>query len=257
MEILQIDVGGKFAHFRKYYANNTAMSFTLPPRTTLMGMLAGMLGRPRDQYYEEFASERIRIGIRVMNPVKKSFHRLNFLRVTGLNDFNGSKGRIQTPFEIVSGLDISRNEVVYRIYVACAVEGKQTFEELKLAVLNRRNKYALTFGTANFNASILSAKLFGDAQIREINDGSRLVIHSSVPSEAVEELVFDRESADDRLQFIEEELLPADFLGNGNRELRLMNRIVFSTTGHGIEVRLNRPYYEIEDDGIQRIIFLE
>jgi len=35
MEILSFDIVGKFAHFKKYYANNTALSFSIPPRTTI------------------------------------------------------------------------------------------------------------------------------------------------------------------------------------------------------------------------------
>lgn len=257
MEILQIDVGGKFAHFRKYYANNTAMSFTIPPRTTIMGMLAGMLGRGRDSYYEEFASERIRIGIRVMQPLKKSFHRVNLLRVTGPNDFGGAKGRIQTPFEIVSGLSISRDEVVYRLYVSCTSEGQATFDELKEAVAERRAHFALTFGTANFTASIQHVQLFSDDQIQQIDERGRLLIHSAVPSEAIDELVFDRQLAEDTLQSIEEELLPADFIENGNRELKRMNRVLFSTTSTGVQVRLNRPHYTLEREDVQRILFME
>ena len=48
MQVLTFDLVGKMAHFRKYYANNTAMSFSVPPRTTLMGVLAAILGLPRD-----------------------------------------------------------------------------------------------------------------------------------------------------------------------------------------------------------------
>jgi CRISPR-associated protein Cas5h len=81
MEILTFTIKGKLAHFRKYYANNTAFSFTIPPRTTLMGIVAAAMGLPKDSYYEDFSSEKIKFGIRVLSPLKKSFHRLNFLSI--------------------------------------------------------------------------------------------------------------------------------------------------------------------------------
>lgn len=256
MEVLQIDVGGKLAHFRKYYANNTAMSFSIPPRTTLMGMLAGMLGRPRDSYYDELASERIRIGVRVMQPIKKTFHRLNLLKIVGKGDFDGSNGRIQTPFEIVSGLSISRDMVVYRLYVACHDLGNETFQALKQTVLERQFHYALTFGTANFTASLLSATLITDAQLTDPNDW--VLIHSAMPSDAIDELDFDRQRTEDTLQSIEEELLPGDFVGNFDRELRRMDRVLFSTTASGVRVRLNRPYYALtQATETQHILFME
>ena len=71
MEIIQFDISGKFAHFRKYYANNTALTYSLPPRTTVMGILAAILGRSRDSYYEEFSSDKILIGIAIKTPIKK------------------------------------------------------------------------------------------------------------------------------------------------------------------------------------------
>ncbi len=256
MEVLQIDVGGKLAHFRKYYANNTAMSFSIPPRTTIMGMLAGMLGRPRDSYYEEFASERIRIGIRVMKPIKKTFHRLNLLKIVGKGDFDGSNGRIQTPFEIVTGPDISRDMVVYRLFVSCHESGSETFNALKQALLERQFQYALTFGTANFTASLLSATLFSDVKVSNADDW--VIVHSAISSEAVEQLDFDRQRAEDTLQMIEEELLPGDFVGNFDRELRRMDRLLFSTTASGIRVKLNKPFYVLSKSSeTQHILFME
>ena len=118
MEIISFDIHGKFAHFRKYYSNNTALSFSIPPRTTVMGILAAILGYSRDTYYEDFSSDKIRIGLNVCSLLKKSFHRLNFLRITGLNDFRGKGGRVQTPFEVVSAINISEDEVKYRIFIS-------------------------------------------------------------------------------------------------------------------------------------------
>jgi len=258
MEILQLDVGGKLAHFRKYYANNTAMSFSIPPRTTVMGMLASILGRERDSYYEELASERIRISVRVMSPIKKTFHRLNFLSIKSKSDFDGSGGRIQTPFEVVSGYDISKDMVVYRLYVSCSEQGKDTFEELKEKVLQKKVHFALTLGTANFTASLMSVRLFDANEIQEIEANGIVMIHSAVPSDAVERLDFDRESEEDSLQMIEEELLPADFIKNHDRELKKMNRVLFSTSMAGMKVELNRNYYKLLGiEETQHILFLE
>jgi len=258
MEILQLDVGGKLAHFRKYYANNTAMSFSIPPRTTVIGMIASILGRKRDSYYEELASERIRISVRVMSPIKKTFHRLNFLSIKSKSDFDGSGGRIQTPFEVVSGYDISKDMVVYRLYVSCSEEGKDTFEELKEKVLQQKQHFALTLGTANFTASLMTIRLFEANEIQEIEANGLVTIHSSVPSEAVERIDFDKNGVEDSLQMIEEELLPADFVRNYDRELRKMNRTLFSTSPTGMRLELNRSHYQLTNaEEVQNILFLE
>jgi CRISPR-associated protein Cas5h len=256
MEVIQIDVGGKLAHFRKYYANNTAMTFSIPPRTTIMGMLAAILGRPRDSYYEEFASDKIRIGIRVLSPLKKSFHRLNLLSIKSKSDFDGSGGRIQTPFEIVSGLDISRDMVKYRLFVSCTDAGAKTFDELKLCLRENRQKFALTFGTANFTASILQHYNYGS--ILETPSEGWIDMASAIPSAFIEKLDFDNERERDTLEMIEEELLPADFVADFDRELSKMNRVLFSTTSRKIKVQLSQPHLTLRnEDEEQKILFLE
>ena len=167
-------------------------------------------------------------------------------------------GRIQTPFEVVSGYDISKDMVVYRLYVSCSEEGKDTFEELKEKVLQQKQHFALTLGTANFTASLMTIRLFEANEIQEIEANGLVTIHSSVPSEAVERIDFDKNGVEDSLQMIEEELLPADFVRNYDRELRKMNRTLFSTSPTGMRLELNRSHYQLTNaEEVQNILFLE
>jgi CRISPR-associated protein Cas5h len=243
MEIIQLDLKGKMAHFRKYYANNTSMSFTIPPRTTLMGILAAILGINKDEYYEVLASDKIRIGIALCSPIKKSFHRLNLLSIKSLgnlkvdfekerafnSDFRGTGGRIQTPFEIVTGHHIQNNEVWYRIFISCFEDGKQTFEQLKNCILNKQSHYNLSFGIASFSASISSAKFY-----------------------KISSLKFEKQ---DDYSFVEEELMPADFVSNYNRELSKMNRVLFTHNALPLRVIYSGKFYVLQNS--YNITFLE
>ena len=264
MEILSFDVCGKMAHFRKYYANNTAFSYSMPPRTTVMGMLAAVLGYERDTYYERLASKHLRIGVRVLRPVKKTFHRLNFLSIKsrgdaleGTGDFTGANGRIQTPFEVVTGHHLGRDMVVYRVFVAPCAENNGEFLRLKAALLYRQQKYNLTLGTANFSAYIEKAQLHSniDAQKSE----NLLKIHSAVPSDQVGRLEFLKEDPTDGYNYLEEEMMPADFVADGNRELSKLLRVLFSTEGKPFSIVLNASFYAVPDDvgELQNIVFLE
>src|SRR5690554_5064204 len=118
MEILSFDIEGKFAHFRKFHGNNTAMSYSIPPRTTIIGMLAAIMGEKKDSYYQDYQDNNLKIGIRVLGELKKSFQRLNLLMIKGSNDFRGGKGRVQTPFEVITGSDLKKDMVKYRIYLS-------------------------------------------------------------------------------------------------------------------------------------------
>ncbi len=228
MEILSFDLVGKFAHFRKYYTNNTAMSFTIPPRTTLMGIVGAILGKPRDSYYEEFASDKLRFGIQVKSNIKKSFHRVNYLMIKDERDFRGRLPHVQTPVEIVSGNDLRKDNVRYRIYISYYGEDN-TFKELKTALLSNKINFNISLGTANHSASIENLSLIEDAEIQENKiDGKFISIDSVCKSENIEEIKFEKEEQD-KYNFIEEELMPADFKANFDREVEKMNRVIYTT----------------------------
>lgn len=258
MEILSFDISGKFAHFRKYYANNTAMTYSLPPRTTIIGIIAGAMGLDKNSYYEIFASENLRIGINILSSIKKSFHKVNFLKINNTSDFRGRKKHIQTPFEIVSGIDLRKDFVKYRIFLSATGTGKLIFEEIKKTFLNQQIVYNPTLGIANFSAKIGNIQLYSNADINEIQVNNQLTkLDSACLSESVEEIFFEKDE-DQYYNMIEEELIPADFKANKDRELKKMNRILFTSGNISLTVKLTSKIYKIsKNDNSQTIQFLD
>jgi CRISPR-associated protein Cas5h len=257
MDVIAFDIRGKMAHFRKYYANNTAFSYSLPPRTTITGMLAGMLGLPRDSYHEAFAVEKIRIGVRILTPVKKTFHRVNFLRIESLGDvakdnlgdFTGRDGRIQTPFEIITGFDLNRDWMTYRIYLSCYEAGQALFETIQKQLKSGKKHYNLSLGTANFGAQLLHVREY---KAKILPRGESLVLHTAI---SVSQMLFLEQIGKARL---EEELLPLDFVKNGSRELKTIHRFLFSTNTEPFQAQLKCPVFQIvENQEIINFLFLE
>lgn len=255
MEILSVNIKGKFAHFKKFHGNNTALSYSIPPRTTIIGMLAAVLGEPKDSYYETFRHNKLKIGIRVLSDIKKSFHRLNYLKITGSSDFNGKKGRIQTPFEIVTPEDLRTGMVKYRIYLSPG-EDPELYERLKWALMKSENVFNLSLGIAGF-AAFISEPVVHEASEHSVKE-DWVVMHSACNSEQVEEIYFP-ENISFRLNKIEEELLPADFIGGEKgREVYRMNRVLFATNHFPVHVLLHGSYYQLEVGGtVENIQFLE
>lgn len=253
MEILSFKIKGKLAHFRKYYANNTAFSFSIPPRTSVMGIIAAAMGWEKDSYYEDLASENIRIGLRVLTPLKKHFHRLNLLSIKSTgdlsksfsSDFRGEKGRIQTPFEVVSAWDISKGEVVYQIFVSYMESSKGVFDEIKNHFVNKSPTYNISLGIANFSATIYDVELIENDSINEVKSDDFVLMHSVVPAKYVKDLKFDKDEYDS-YNFVEEDMMPGDFLKNKNREVRKMNKLLFSITPNPIRVRFSEVIYEVK-----------
>lgn len=256
MEVLSFDISGKFAHFRKFHANNTAMSYSIPPRTTLTGMMAAILGREKNSYYSEFSDENLKVGIRVLSDIRKSFHRLNYLMIKSKEDFTGRNGRVQTPFEVVTGNSLGADSVRYRVFVA-AGENDEVYKELKKALTEDGQHFNLSLGPANFVGFLSEIKIYGKVQRRQIED-EFTEIHSACNSEQVSEIDFPKEEAALKFNFIEEELLPADFIADHNRELKHMNRVLFATRDFPLRVRLTGAVYELgEGEELQRIQFLQ
>jgi len=255
MEVLSFDIQGKFAHFRKFHGNNTAMSYSIPPRTTIIGILAAISGEEKDSYYQQFQSEHLPVGIRVLDDIKKSFHRLNYLKITGLSDFTGQKGRIQTPFEVVTAHDVKKDLVSYRIYIT-AGDSAELYNHLKDKLLSSERSFNISLGIAGFSAFISNVKI-AEAETVTL-DGDWVDIHSACNSEQVLEIDFP-DDPEIKFNHIEEELLPADFIGGEKgRELYRMNRVLFATRPFPVHVKLNGTYHVISQNGKnENIQFLE
>lgn len=257
MDVLSFDLSGKFAHFRKFHANNTALSYSIPPRTTIIGIIAGIMGRDKNTYYEEFSSDNMRIGIQIVSHIRKSFHRLNYLMIKGKDDFTGKNGRVQTPFEVITGNSIIEGKVVYRVFVSDQEDSKfKNTDNLKELLLNQKGTFNISLGPANFNGSIENVRFW--KKVNSIHVTNEFVdIHSACNSEDVSELEFIDDAAF-KYNFVEEELLPADFKANNDRELKAMNRILYSTRNFPLRVKINGIYHELkEENEVQRIQFLE
>ncbi|SHJ51461.1 CRISPR-associated protein Cas5h [Arenibacter nanhaiticus] len=255
MEILSFTISGKMAHFRKYYANNTAFSFSIPPRTTLMGIVAAAMGWPKDSYYEDLASENIQFAIRVLNPLKKSFHRLNFLSIKSTgdmaknwsSDFRGEGGRIQTPFEVITAWDLAKGDVAYQVFIKASDKGKGVYESIKSHFLEKEPVYNITLGTANFTGRLTDIEIFSEANVRTVDSKVYVLMNSAVPVDLVEDLKFDKEEFEN-YNFVEEDMLPGDYVANGNREVCKMNRLLFSITPHPLRVKLRGSYFVLKSN---------
>ena len=118
MEVLSFHLKGKMGHFRRYYSNSSSLTYSVPPRTTICGIIAGILGRERDSYYEEFSLENCDIAVALRSPIKKQIYTLNLLMIKSDNDLNGSQEfHSQTPTEMVLPPNIRTGDLHYQIWV--------------------------------------------------------------------------------------------------------------------------------------------
>jgi CRISPR-associated protein Cas5h len=66
-KLLIFEIGGKFAQFKKFYTNSSSLTYPIPPRTVLMGMVASILEENRDEYYNWLSPSNSKFGIKIIN----------------------------------------------------------------------------------------------------------------------------------------------------------------------------------------------
>ena len=62
-DVLSFTVHGPWAHFRRIDTTTEKLTYRVIPRTTVAGLLAAVLGEPRDSYYDTFAQDSSAIAI--------------------------------------------------------------------------------------------------------------------------------------------------------------------------------------------------
>jgi len=150
-DLISFDLCGKVAHFRKFYSTSSALTHTIPPRTTILGILAAIIGEYRDTYYENM--DDLLIGVQVISPMKKIFQKFNFLKIDSKNFdlFAGiAPNRTQTSVELIIPINIREEDLKFRVFVGTNNKEHIKYKKLKKYLKNGWNEFGVTLGTAQF-----------------------------------------------------------------------------------------------------------
>ncbi len=209
LPVMVFDLKAKMAHFRKFYSNSSCLSYFIPPRTTIAGIVAGILGRSRDEYYEEFSLERCQVTVSPISPVKKIIQKMNYLHIEdslkklGISDYPS-----QTPTEIVIPQNIRNRDVGYRIWLHHQ-EGEilQKLESLLGSTPAYLSKgIALALGSAQHLGWI---EYLGCLQGEVIDEQTEATVSSVIPREVLASLQV--EKMKEGVYYLVKEDVPLEF----------------------------------------------
>ena len=159
------DVTADFAHFRKVGNNSAKPSYRVPPRTTVAGLLAGIMGMPRDSYYDLFSPSSSAIAV-----VPKTLPHTYTMGITTVNtkaddaiqylpqERNWHHGAEMLTPESYVKYDRQRDtyemlvDPVYRVYVALADE--DVHDELRERLEDSQYHYSPALGLSECIADI-------------------------------------------------------------------------------------------------------
>lgn len=205
-KVLIFDIKGSMAHFRKYYTNSSSLSYLFPPRTVVVGLIAGLLGLPSERhtkegtYYEKFDNNQCSVAVSLRTGVRHMMQTMNYIRTKSPSEIDGSAGGTPIPLEIL--LPETGDEIIYRIYFCHVDEG--VYNELKERLDEERFVYPPYLGLTEFLASI---DYIGEGIVSK-NTTPKVEVNSVCKLKEVE-----LEFGGDNLQYLTEKM-PTGFLSD-------------------------------------------
>jgi CRISPR-associated protein Cas5h len=193
-ECLAFTVRGPWGHFRRVEGNIVKQTYKIIPRTTVSGLLAGILGIERDQYYELFGPGCSAIAIEPVEPLRTLNIPVNTLSTAkkGMTSLNG-RGKLSIRLPDPAERRQQHNYEVlvdpaYRIYLWLA--DKSRFNELASMLESGKSHYIPSLGLSEYIADI-------DYHGRyDVSVGAKegvTAVDSAVP-DAIEQVVPDQET---------------------------------------------------------------
>lgn len=230
--VLVFDLKGFMGHFRAFYSNASALSYYFPPRTVLTGILAAILGYPRDSYYDIFSPKKCRITVSMLSPIEKFFLTVNYVRtkeedidhILGFPLGYSRKGLITYPVGI-EFIFSRTGRLCYRVYFAS--EDKNLYKSLRRNLEQGIMHYPVYLGLSELLADI---EYVGEFEIESFIPGKGIV--SVVPEEFFDQIDYSKPCL----------LVPDDMpyhfkVENGLRKLDKAKRFVCEKFGREIFFR--------------------
>lgn len=234
-KILVFDIKSKMAHFRKFYTNSSSLSYYFPPKTTVSGMIAALLGMQRDSYYEVLG-EPAKLAVQIRTALRKKLTVVNYLLVKEAEDIRGRKGGTQIPVEFVLSNDF-REGLTYRVYFTH--EDKAIYTSLKETLERRIYRYPLYAGITELPAT---AHYVGEFEGQELTSEEPVPISVPVNVEFIEkisELMFDK-----RNKNVHKDRMPIEF--TAERRLKKIGDFLFRPDPEPIYMNLKIPYLRVD-----------
>ncbi len=175
-KFLIFDIWGDYAHFKKYYTTSSPLTFSIPPRSAIIGFISAIIGINKNEYLNVMTKDKAKIAVRIINPIKK-------IRITqNLIDTKGGHwrpvkrgnltGRTQIRFEYLK-------DPRFRIYFQHT--NTEIYESLKENLKNHKSVYTPYLGISELLADFL---FISESTISEKLEGKEFIdIHSVISLE--------------------------------------------------------------------------
>lgn len=142
MKIIIFDIFAPYAHFKVPYTITSPLTFPVPSKTAVYGIISAIVGLDKKNYLEEFQDNNCTIAIKINNPIKKIHISENLINTKNVDMFarmNSSKKapRSQIKIEFLK-------EPSFRIYIS--LNDNKLFNEFHTLLREHKSIYTVSMG---------------------------------------------------------------------------------------------------------------
>lgn len=184
-ECVVFSVRGDWGHFKRVDGNLVKETYRIPPRTTVAGLVAAILGIDRDGYYDLFARGRSSVAVEPTTELRTINVPVNAMSTAnsseGLQKVNSRGGGPTVVFTDPSYNRQQHNYEVlvdpaYRVYLW--LEDEDRLDELDERLASGRSHYTPTLGLSEYLASV---EWVGRFDVTPVEDDGPVEVDSAVP----------------------------------------------------------------------------
>jgi len=238
MRVLVFDIEGDYAHFRKFYTTTSPLTFSFPPPSTIAGILGAIYGCDKNEYLSDFGSDKCRIGLQILAPIKKVRMGINLLETRGRNlklpmsDPNyAPRTQIRTEF-----VKAPR----YRIYIAH--QDPKIFDALSENIKCHKSFYTVSLGLSELLADFRFVNIYeADESHDEITELSTPITANNLHKDGLE--------IEEGKRYFKEKM---PLVMNQERIVENYDDVIFEPEGKTIKA-IAKTYYNLESG--ENIVF--
>ena len=248
-EVLIFDISSEYGHFRKYNTTTSPLTYSIPTRTAIAGVLGAILGMERETsggvfpegvtpVQEFFSKQNSDIAVQIINPVKKQNVAINLINTKNSFYDLSKAGRTQIEFELLKHLK-------FRVFIS--LDNIDVFNELSERIKTKNHHFSPYLGLAQFTASIDFVEN-SKANLLENSKDEYIDIITAVNLSKIK----DKNPIDfDKSAMYSANNMPIEM--NRNREIQEYSDVLIEKNGKTIKAKVEN-YYQLENYG--NIVFL-
>jgi CRISPR-associated protein Cas5h len=177
--VLVFDVWGEYAHFRKFFTTTSPLTFSLPPRTALCGLMGAILGFPKESYLSKFQRKDASFAVRLMKPVKKVRFSENLIDTDSVKTMNVIKQHTRIKFEFLKDAN-------FRIYFSHS--DPDLYSNAREMLSAHKCVYTPCLGISEHIANF---RYVGEYPLKKIEKPTEVSLDSIIPKDQISQILFE------------------------------------------------------------------